>query len=72
MEREELIKAIDAFAEVSGWSPATICGRAVGNTRLYKRLAGGGECVPSTAKRLYAYIATETEARFSAQAGEAA
>jgi len=56
MDREHIIKAIEAFSERSGLAPATITGRAVGNSRLYQRMKDGGDCTTEIGKRIIAFI----------------
>ena len=54
---DELIREIEAYCRRAGISPATLCVRAVGNSRLYNRLTRGGECLPRTIARLRRYMA---------------
>jgi hypothetical protein len=56
MESNDIIRAIDAYAERSGLKPSTICQYAVRNWRLYDELSSGRECLPRTARRLMAWI----------------
>lgn len=57
MQTQNLILAIEAFAASRGLSPATVTGRAVGNSRLYQRMKRGGGCTLATAERLLGYLA---------------
>ena len=61
METSELITAIEAYAKRSNLSPATITGRAVGNSRLYQRLKDGGDCTLQVARRVRDYIADQSK-----------
>lgn len=56
MTSEELIQAIDAYASAAGIAPATVTSRAVGNSRLYMRMANGGSCSLTTADRVCSYM----------------
>lgn len=55
-DETNLITQIEGASERLKLSTATICERAVGNSRLYLRLKAGGGCTLKTAKRLAAYI----------------
>lgn len=56
MESKDIIKIIDDYAAQSGLKPSTICQYALRTHRLYDRLKAGGECLPSTAKKLIAWV----------------
>ena len=56
MTSEEFIQAIDAYASAAGIAPATVTRRAVGNSRLYMRMANGGSCSLATAGRVCSYM----------------
>lgn len=58
MTAEHLISRIEAFAQRRGWQPATVTSRAVGNSRLYRRLKEGGTCTLSVADRLIEFMDT--------------
>jgi hypothetical protein len=44
MDRTEIIKAVDDYAEASGLSQSTICQYALRNRKVYDRLKNGGSC----------------------------
>ena len=56
MTRDKLISRIEAFASERGIKPATVTSRAVGNSRLYRRLKRGGSCSFDTIDRLIAFM----------------
>ena len=56
METEQLIKIIDEAAARTGYSPRTLCLYAGASPLLYDRLMDGGECLPSTSKKVLAWI----------------
>jgi len=56
MQRETLITAIEAHSIRFGVAPATITSRAVGNSRLYDRLKGGGDCTTTIAAKIISFI----------------
>lgn len=54
---QSLISDIDTFAAEFNVVPATVCSRAVNNSRLYARLEKpGGYCSPDVEKRLRDYM----------------
>lgn len=56
MTRDDLIFQIEQFAANNGVAPATVTSRAVGNSRLYRRLKAGGDCTLDIARRLIGYM----------------
>ena len=56
MDRKQIIAEIERHSLLTNLAPATICDRAVGNSRLFKRLLEGGECLPRTARKLRAWM----------------
>lgn len=56
MTEHEIISLIETHAIAAGLSEATICERAVGNSRLYSRLKSGGGCSTKTITRLVNYF----------------
>ena len=60
MTREALLKLIEDYAHANDLAPATVTGRAVGNSRLYARLKGGGGCTIQVVQRLCSFIETST------------
>lgn len=58
MTRDQLISRIEECASVAGIAPATVTGRAVGNSRLYRRLKGGGDCTTEIAAKVDSYISS--------------
>lgn len=52
MTRDTLIARIEAFAKSHQIAPATVTSRAVGNSRLYRRLKAGKGCTLDVAQRL--------------------
>ncbi len=61
MTQADLISRIECFARNRGVAPATVTSRAVGNSRLYKRLKNGGSCTFSTADRILTYISANLQ-----------
>tara|TARA_X000001316_G_C894575_1_gene15045 strand:+ start:124 stop:333 length:210 start_codon:yes stop_codon:yes gene_type:complete len=57
MMNAQLISEIERFATESQVAPATVTSRAVGNSRLYRRLKDGKSCTLSVAERLRKYMA---------------
>jgi len=57
MSKQDIIRAIEAFAAERALSPSTVTSRAVGNSRLYNRLVSGGDCTTEIAARIMAWIA---------------
>lgn len=57
MMTAQLISEIETFASSKGVAPATVTSRAVGNSRLYKRLKSGKSCTLGVADRLRSYMA---------------
>lgn len=62
MTENEIIDLIERQAKKSGLSEATICERAVGNSRLYSRLKAGGGCSTKTVARLKESFEASAEA----------
>lgn len=52
MDRNSIIAAIEECAALMGLAPATITGRVVGNSRLYRRMINGGDCTTEIGKKL--------------------
>lgn len=61
MTRDKLIQVIQDHSSRTGLAPATITGRAVGNSRLYQRLIFGGDCTTAIAERVVSFINAETQ-----------
>lgn len=61
MTKQQLIQHIQDFSKKSGLAPATITGRAVGNSRLYQRLVFGGDCTTEVAERVVSFINAQTQ-----------
>jgi hypothetical protein len=59
MEEQDIIRSVENCATKTGLAEATICERAVGNSRLYARLKDGGSCSYKTGRRLLTYIERE-------------
>ncbi|WP_294119567.1 hypothetical protein [Shimia sp.] len=57
-EQEKLVRRIEAASERAGLSAATICERAVRNSRLYDRLKSGGSCTYETGGKIHSFIDT--------------
>lgn len=57
MMTAQLISEIERFASSKGVAPATVTSRAVGNSRLYRRLKNGKSCTLGVADRLRQYMA---------------
>lgn len=53
----QLISEIECYAAERHVAPATVTSRAVGNSRLYRRLKDGKSCTLSVAERLRKYMA---------------
>lgn len=67
MQRTEIIKAVDAYAEASGLKQTTICQYAVQNRHFYDNLVGGKDYQVGTADRLIEWMrANPAEARGAA------
>ena len=56
MTKQDLIDAIEQYSHRTGIAPATVTGRAVGNSRLYQRMKSGGSCTMDVAARLVAFM----------------
>ena len=56
MTSDDLISAIEAYADAVGVSPVTVTSRAVGNSRLYTRMKAGGSCSLTTADKVRAFM----------------
>ncbi|WP_420415901.1 hypothetical protein [Marinovum algicola] len=52
MTEQDLIKAVEHYCNASGLAPATLCRKAVGNSRLHKNLVDGKGCTLRVASRL--------------------
>lgn len=61
MTPEHLIAQIEAFAAANGIAPATVTSRAVGNSRLYRRMKEGGGCNVRVANRLIEFMAATAQ-----------
>lgn len=57
MNRADIIKAIEAYAEASGLKPSSICQLSVQNSRLYDRLLRSIEHDAEVGKRLTQWMA---------------
>jgi len=57
MTEHELIQQVDEYCEAAGLAPATLCRKAVGNSRLYKNLVEGKGCTLRVAAKLREFIA---------------
>lgn len=57
MTNDDLIAHIESCAASHGIAPATLTGRAVGNSRLYARLKAGKSCTLVVAQRIIDFIA---------------
>lgn len=68
MERTQLINAIEAHAQRRGLAPATVTSRAVGNSRLHRRLVDGGDCTTGIAAKIIAFIEADHPAEQTAGA----
>lgn len=55
-EQENLVQRIEAVSQSSGLSAATICERAVRNSRLYVRLKAGGSCTYETGGKIHSFL----------------
>lgn len=58
MTNDDLITRIEECALRHRIAPATVTGRAVGNSRLYARLKDGKSCTLVVAQRIAAFIAS--------------
>lgn len=56
MMNEQLLSEIESYASKHGIAPATVTSRAVGNSRLHKRLCEGGSCTLGVADRLRQFM----------------
>jgi hypothetical protein len=66
MDRQELIRKIEAFSQASGLKPTTVCQYALQNRRFYDNIVAGRDYQVGTAQRL-----TEWMDRQSAERGAA-
>jgi hypothetical protein len=57
MDRQQLIQQIEDYSARTGLAPSTITGRAVNNSRLFKRMVDGGDCTTKIAAKLVTYMA---------------
>ena len=57
MQKTDIIKEITDYSLKVGLSSATVCRRAVGNSRLPARLQAGQSCTIRTLEKLRAYMA---------------
>lgn len=71
MTEKELIRKIETYCEAAGIAPATLCGKAVGNSRLYANLVGDKGCTLRVAAKLSTYI-QDNPIQDAPQAGTAA
>lgn len=67
MNRADIIKAIEAYAEASGLKPSSICQLSVQNSRLYDRLLRSVEHDNEIGKRLTEWIAANPPQREAAE-----
>lgn len=56
MQRDRLIKAIEAYASVAELKASTVCQYAVKNRNFYDNLVSGGDYKISTAERMIKWI----------------
>jgi hypothetical protein len=56
MDKQALIRQIEAYSAASGYAPSTICQYAVKNRGVYARLTAGKSCTRRTADRLTAWM----------------
>jgi hypothetical protein len=61
MNRQDLISAIEAFAERSGFTPETVCQYAIQHRGFYKNVKTGGDFRYGTAVRLMNWINANAE-----------
>lgn len=59
MTNQQLIKLIERFASAHGIAPATVTSRAVGNSRLYRRLKDGKSCTLNVAERIRSFVGAQ-------------
>jgi hypothetical protein len=70
MTRDQIISRIETFAAAQGIAPATVTSRAVGNSRLYRRMRQGGDCTTEVAARIVRYIEDNSSAPSAASTPE--
>lgn len=56
MTREEVIKAIEVYANKSGYTPETVCQYAIQHRGFYKNVKTGGDFRYGTAIRLMNWL----------------
>lgn len=56
MDRQQIIKSIDEYAEATGLKPSTICQYAVKNRHAYDRLVSGSLAL-RTAEEILSWMA---------------
>lgn len=61
MTREQLIDAIEGYAERSGFAPATVCQYAIQHRGFYDNIKSGGDFRYKTAIRLMNWIKANAE-----------
>lgn len=57
MTEQELIQQVEDYCAAAGLAPATLCRKAVGNSRLHKNLVDGKGCTLRVAAKLQEFMA---------------
>ncbi|PIE15155.1 MAG: hypothetical protein CSA68_07335 [Rhodobacterales bacterium] len=63
MTEQDLIQQVENYCEAAGLAPATLCRKAVGNSRLYKNLIDGKGCTIRVAAKLQEFISANPPMR---------
>ena len=61
MTREEVIKAIEAYASRSGYTPETVCQYAIQHRGFYRNVKTGGDFRYGTAIRLMNWLKANSD-----------
>ena len=61
MTREEVIKAIEVYADKSGYTPETVCQDAIQHRGFYRNVKTGGDFRYGTAIRLMNWLKANSD-----------
>ena len=57
MDRQQIIKTIEKYAQAAGLAPSTVCQYALRNRKVYARLRAGGTCSVASVETLLSWMA---------------
>ena len=57
MDREQIIKKIEKYAQAASLAPSTVCQYALRNRKVYARLKAGGTCSVASIEALLHWMA---------------